>query len=116
MSSVHPGKTLLEQYLTPHSLSQNRLARLIGVPPRRINEIVLGKRAITADTALRLSEVFGNSAGYWMHLQAQYDIQRARDAIGAQLARIQPLGTAAPRVAAVPRPRRQRQIRRRMMR
>ena len=115
MSALHPGKTLLEQYLAPHSLSQNRLARLIGVPPRRINEIILGKRAITADTALRLSEVFGNSAGYWMHLQAQYDIQRARDTIGAQLARIQPLGTPAPQAAAA-RPRHNRRIRRRIMR
>ncbi len=96
MSATHPGKTLLEQYLAPQGLSQNRLARLIGVPPRRINEIILGKRGITADTAVRLAALFGNSAGYWMHLQAEHDIQQARDRIGGQLDRIQPL-QAAPR-------------------
>jgi addiction module HigA family antidote len=76
--SPHPGKVLFEQYLKPNSLSQNALARGIGVPPRRINEIILGKRGITADTALRLAEHFGNSARYWMGLQADFDLEEAR--------------------------------------
>jgi addiction module HigA family antidote len=76
--SPHPGKVLFEQYLKPHGLSQNALAREIGVPPRRINEIILGKRGITADTALRLAEHFGNSARYWMGLQADFDLEEAR--------------------------------------
>lgn len=115
MSATHPGKTLLEQYLAPQGLSQNRLARLIGVPPRRINEIILGKRGITADTAVRLAAVFGNSAGYWMHLQAEYDIQQARDRIGGQLDRIQRLQTHT-QAATPTRPQPQQQIKRRMMR
>jgi addiction module HigA family antidote len=76
--SPHPGKVLFEQYLKPNGLSQNALAREIGVPPRRINEIILGKRGITADTALRLAEHFGNSARYWMGLQADFDLEEAR--------------------------------------
>ena len=76
--SPHPGKVLFEQYLKPAGLSQNALAREIGVPPRRINEIILGKRGITADTALRLAEHFGNSARYWMGLQADFDLEEAR--------------------------------------
>jgi addiction module HigA family antidote len=75
---VHPGVILLEEFLRPFDISQNALARLRGVPPRRINEIVLGKRAITVDTALGLSDVLGLSAQYWMALQADYDIETAR--------------------------------------
>jgi len=74
----HPGIVLLEQFLKPSGLSQNALARDIGVPPRRINEIILGKRGITADTALRLANHFGNSARYWMSLQADFDLEEAR--------------------------------------
>ncbi|OLD77504.1 MAG: HigA family addiction module antidote protein [Betaproteobacteria bacterium] len=74
----HPGIVLLEQFLKPSGLSQNALARDIGVPPRRINEIILGKRGITADTALRLAKHFGNSARYWMGLQADFDLEEAR--------------------------------------
>ena len=74
----HPGIVLLEQFLRPSGLSQNALARDIGVPPRRINEIILGKRGITADTALRLANHFGNSARYWMGLQADFDLEEAR--------------------------------------
>jgi addiction module HigA family antidote len=85
MARSHPGKTLQDQYLKPNGLSQNQLARALGVPPRRINEIILGKRAVTADTAVRLGYYFGNSAGYWMHLQAEYEIERARSKIGMQL-------------------------------
>jgi antitoxin HigA-1 len=75
---AHPGRILYEQFLKPTGLSQNALAREIGVPPRRINEIILGKRGITADTALRLAKHFGNSAHYWMALQADFDLEEAR--------------------------------------
>ena len=73
----HPGRILYEQYLKPAGLSQNALARSIGVPPRRINEIILGKRGISADTALRLARRFGNSAHYWMGLQTDFDLHLA---------------------------------------
>jgi addiction module HigA family antidote len=76
--SPHPGKVLFEQFLKPKGLSQNALARDLGVPPRRINEIILGKRGITADTALRLASHFGNSAQFWMSLQAEFDLEAAR--------------------------------------
>jgi addiction module HigA family antidote len=91
MSSHHPGKTLLDQYMQPNKLSQNKLARALGVPPRRINEIILGKRAITADTALRLGIYFGNSASYWMHIQAEYDLNLAKEKLGQRLHMIQSL-------------------------
>ena len=74
----HPGRILHEKFLKPTGLSQNALAREIGVPPRRINEIILGKRGISADTALRLAKRFGNSARYWMALQADFDLEIAR--------------------------------------
>jgi len=90
MPCQHPGQILLRQYLQPQKLSQNRLARAIRVAPRRINEIILEKRAITADTAVRLAHYFGNSAGYWMHLQAEYDIEQAREKIHVQLGTIRP--------------------------
>ncbi len=76
---VHPGEILLEEFLKPFGLSQYRLAHDIGVPPRRINEIVHGKRAVTADTALRLSRYFGLSKRYWMNLQARYDLEVEKD-------------------------------------
>lgn len=79
----HPGIVLLEQFLKPSGLSQNALARDIGVPPRRINEIILGKRGITADTALRLAKRFGNSARYWMGLQTDFDLEEARRDYGS---------------------------------
>ncbi|TMH82794.1 MAG: HigA family addiction module antidote protein [Betaproteobacteria bacterium] len=79
----HPGIVLLEQFLKPSGLSQNALARDIGVPPRRINEIILGKRGITADTALRLAKHFGNSARYWMGLQTDFDLEEARRDYGS---------------------------------
>lgn len=75
---VHPGRVLLEEWMEPFGISQNGLARHIGVPARRINEIVLGKRAITVDTAIRLGEAFGNSPRYWMALQAEFDIEVAQ--------------------------------------
>ncbi|NOH01397.1 MAG: HigA family addiction module antidote protein [Chloroflexi bacterium] len=87
LSPIHPGEVLLEEFILPMSLSQNRLAIDIGVDARRINEIVLGKRAITADTALRLSRFFGNSPQFWMGLQAQYDLDVAEDQLGKRLDR-----------------------------
>ena len=74
LKPVHPGEILLEDFMKPLNLSQNRLAREIGVPPRRINEIIHGKRAVTADTAMRLSRFFGTSAQVWLNLQAEYEL------------------------------------------
>ena len=87
LSSIHPGEVLLEEFIKPMNLSQNRLAIDIGVDARRINEIVLGKRAITADTALRLSRFFGNSPQFWLGLQTQYDLDIAEDHLGKRLDR-----------------------------
>jgi len=84
---VHPGEVLLEEFLKPMNLSQNRLALAIGVPPRRINEIVLGKRSVTADTALRLARFFGTSAQFWLGLQSDYDLDVASDRLGHRLDR-----------------------------
>ena len=89
MSYQHPGKVLLQQYLEPQKISQNALARAIKVPPRRINEIIHGKRGITADTAVRLSIYFGGSAGYWTHLQSAYEIEKVKQNITIQLGTIQ---------------------------
>ena len=75
---THPGRILHEQFMKPAGLSQNALAREIGVPPRRINEIILGKRGISADTALRLAKHFGNAPRFWMELQADFDLEEAR--------------------------------------
>jgi addiction module HigA family antidote len=79
LPNIHPGEVLLEEFLTPMGLSQNALARAIGVPPRRINEIVLGKRAISADTAIRLARYFGTSEKFWMGLQVDYDLEAAHE-------------------------------------
>ncbi|HOS80928.1 MAG TPA: HigA family addiction module antitoxin [Anaerolineae bacterium] len=87
LAPVHPGEVLLEEFLKPMALSQNRLALSMGVPPRRINEIVLGKRRITADTALRLAHYFGTSAKFWLGLQMDYDLDLAEDELGARLER-----------------------------
>jgi addiction module HigA family antidote len=81
LRSLHPGKILLRDFLAPKGISQNGLAREIGVPPRRINEIVLGKRGISADTAIRLAKRFGNSERFWMQLQADFDLEEARKAL-----------------------------------
>jgi len=91
LKPVHPGEVLLEEFLKPLGLSQNGLARELGVPPRRINEIVLGKRGLTADTALRLAHYFGNSARFWMGLQTDFDLDTAEDKLvgaAAQPARL----------------------------
>ena len=81
LPNIHPGEVLLEEFLRPMALSQNAIASDIGVPPRRINEIVLGKRSITADTAIRLARRFKTSEQFWMSLQAEYDLEEARKAL-----------------------------------
>lgn len=81
LRNIHPGEVLLEEFLRPKDISQNLLAREIGVPPRRINEIVLGKRGVSADTAIRLAGYFGTSEHFWMTLQADYDLEEAKKAI-----------------------------------
>jgi addiction module HigA family antidote len=85
LKPVHPGEVLLEEFLKPMNLSQNRVALAIGVPPRRINEIVLGKRSVTADTALRLGRYFGVSAQFWLGLQMDYDLDVAADSLEKRL-------------------------------
>ena len=85
LRNIHPGEVLQEEFLAPMNISQNRIARDISVPPRRINEIVHGKRAVTADTALRLSRYFGTSEGFWMGLQADYELEEARNRLGKRL-------------------------------
>ena len=82
---VHPGEVLLEDFLEPLGISQYRLAKEMNVYPRKINEIVHGKRSITADTALRLSRFFGTTAELWMNLQALYDLEKARDMLEEQV-------------------------------
>ncbi len=82
---VHPGEILAEEFLTPLGLSQYRLAQDISVPPRRINEIVHGTRAISADTALRLARYFGTAPEFWLNLQARYDLEVERDRLGRRL-------------------------------
>jgi len=85
LHAVHPGEILLEEFLNPMGLSQNKLAVSIGVPARRINEIVLEKRKVSADTALRLGRFFGMSSEFWLGLQSQYDLDIAADALGNRL-------------------------------
>ena len=82
---VHPGEILQEEFLAPLDISQNRLGKELGVSPRRINEIIHGKRAITADTALRLSRFFGNSASFWLGLQMDFDLDVADDALADRI-------------------------------
>jgi addiction module HigA family antidote len=88
LPNIHPGEVLLEEFLKPMGISQNKIARDIGVPPRRINEIVQGKRAVTADTALRLAKYFDMSESFWMGLQADYDLENVRKDLGKRLDRI----------------------------
>jgi addiction module HigA family antidote len=87
LSPIHPGEILMEEFLKPMSISQYRLAKDITVPPRRINEIVHGKRAITADTALRLGRFFGMSPHFWLNLQTRYDIEITEDSLANRLDR-----------------------------
>jgi antitoxin HigA-1 len=85
LSPIHPGEILNEEFLVPLEISQYRLAKSINVPARRINEIVHGKRAISADTALRLARFFGMSEQFWMTLQSRYDIELQKDRLGTRL-------------------------------
>lgn len=94
MRPIHPGEILQEEYLEPLGVSQYRLAQSIGVPPRRINEIVHGKRGISADTALRLARYFATSERFWLNLQSRYEIEVERDRLTATLEGITPLKTA----------------------
>ena len=90
IAPIHPGEVLLEDFLTPLEVTQHRLAISIGVPPRRINEIVHGKRRITADTALRLARYFGTTDRFWLNLQTRYDLETEKDHLGTALDRITP--------------------------
>lgn len=91
---IHPGEVLMEDFIEGFGITQNKLAVSIGVPPRRINEIVHSKRAVTADTALRLGKYFGTSAQFWLNLQTQYDLDLAEDRVAGQLDAITPLQVA----------------------
>ncbi|MDR0783401.1 MAG: HigA family addiction module antidote protein [Propionibacteriaceae bacterium] len=88
---IHPGEILMEDFIEGFGITQNRLALAIGVPPRRINEIVHGKRGITADTAVRLAAYFGTSAEFWMNLQSHYELRQERRILRDQLKTIQPI-------------------------
>ena len=89
LPNIHPGEVLLEEFLLPMGISQNALARAADVPPRRINEIVLGKRGVTADTAVRLAAALGTSERFWLGLQADYDLEEAHRSLGAAVSRIE---------------------------
>ncbi len=92
ITPIHPGEVLMEEFLEPLQVSQNRRAVAIGVPPRRINEIVHGKRRITADTALRLARYFGTTDRFWLNLQTRFDLlEIEKDNLGSALDRIEPL-------------------------
>lgn len=86
LTPLHPGEVLFEEFMKPMGLSQNRLGRDLGVPPRRINEIIHGKRSVTADSALRLARYFGTSARFWMGLQSDYDLETAEDKLSEKIA------------------------------
>lgn len=94
MSPIHPGEVLMLEYLQPLEVTQHGLAIAIGVPPRRINEIVHGKRRITTDTALRLARYFGTSERFWLNLQGRYDTEVERDRLGPTLDQIEPFTRA----------------------
>lgn len=87
LEPIHPGEVLQAEFIKPFGLSQNRLASAIGVPTRRVNEIVLGRRGVTADTALRLARYFGNSPQFWLGLQTDHDLDAAQRSLGTRLAR-----------------------------
>ena len=93
MTPIHPGEVLMEDFIEGFGITQHKLAVAIDVPPRRINEIVHGKRGITADTAMRLSRYFGTTPGFWMNLQMRYELDRAEDALVDTLSGIVPLVT-----------------------
>ncbi|MFT4230098.1 MAG: HigA family addiction module antitoxin [Microbacterium sp.] len=94
LEPIHPGEVLMEDFIEGFGITQNKLAVSIGVPPRRINEIVHGKRSVTADTALRLAKFFGTTAQFWLNLQSQYDLDIAEDRAADQIDAISPLRVA----------------------
>ena len=94
MEPIHPGEVLMEDFIKGFGITQNKLAVSIGVPPRRINEIVHGKRGITADTAIRLARYFGTSEEFWMNLQSNYELRIERRALQETIATISPLEVA----------------------
>ncbi len=94
ITPIHPGEVLLEEFLEPLGVTQHHLAVSIGVPPRRINEIVHGKRRVTADTALRLARYFGTTDRFWLNLQTRFDLEVQKDHLGASLEAIRPLQSA----------------------
>lgn len=93
VAPIHPGEVLMEDFIEGFGITQHKLAVAIGVPPRRINEIVHGERGITADTAMRLSRYFGTTSEFWMNLQMRYELDRAQDTLGDTLSGIVPLVT-----------------------
>ena len=101
---VHPGEVLLEEFLKPLDISQYRLAKSMSVPPRRVNEIVLGKRSVSADTALRLGRYFGTSEQFWLNLQNEYDLDVEKDRLGLRLeTEVVQLVPPTPKKTALPR-------------
>jgi antitoxin HigA-1 len=94
LAPIHPGEILLEDFIKGFGITQHKLAVAIGVPPRRINEIVHGTRRITADTALRLGRYFGIEDQFWLNLQSHYDLEVERDALGTELEAIRPFASA----------------------
>ena len=94
LAPIHPGEVLFEDFLAPLGVTQHHLAVSIGVPPRRINEIVHGKRRISADTALRLARYFGTTDRFWLNLQTRYDLEIEKDHLGPTLEQIRPLQSA----------------------
>lgn len=94
LTPIHPGEVLMADFIEPLGITQHKVAVAIDVPPRRINEIVQGKRRITADTALRLARYFGTTDLFWVNLQNRYDLEVERDALGESLDRIEPLRSA----------------------
>lgn len=95
LHNIHPGEILLEEFLVPMGISQNKLARVISVPPRRINEIVHGKRSVTADTDLRLSKALGTSEGFWLGLQNDFDLEKRKHSIRTTLKAIKTIAVNA---------------------
>jgi len=94
LAPIHPGEVLMEEFIEPLEVTQHHVAVAVGVPPRRINEIVHGKRRITADTALRLARYFGTTDRFWLNLQTRYDLEFERDRLGSALDAITPLRSA----------------------
>lgn len=94
IAPIHPGEVLLEEFIEPLGVTQHHVAVAVGVPPRRINEIVHGKRRITADTALRLARYFGTTDRFWLNLQVRFDLEAERDRLGPALDAIKPLRSA----------------------